>query len=45
MLMLLMPVGGALLLLAGLEALWRALAGVAPVHGHANEPAADVKTP
>ncbi len=32
MLMLLMPVGGALLLLAGLEALWRALAGVAPAH-------------
>ena len=29
-LMLLMPVGGALLLLAAIEALWGALAGVAP---------------
>jgi TRAP-type C4-dicarboxylate transport system permease small subunit len=28
--MLLMPVGGALLLLAAIEALWRAAAGVAP---------------
>ncbi len=32
-LMLLMPVGGVLLLLAAVEALWRALAGLPPVQG------------
>lgn len=31
-LMLLMPVGGALMLLAAIEALWRALVGAPPVH-------------
>jgi len=37
-LMMLMPVGGALLLLAALEALWRALAGAPPLGGgHAPE--------
>jgi TRAP-type C4-dicarboxylate transport system permease small subunit len=40
-LMLLMPVGGALMLLAAIEALWRALAGAPPVHAgrDAHEPA------
>lgn len=35
-LMLLMPVGGALLLLAAIEALWRAVAGVAPAGAQAH---------
>jgi TRAP-type C4-dicarboxylate transport system permease small subunit len=30
--MVLMPVGGALMLLAAIEALWRALVGAPPVH-------------
>jgi TRAP-type C4-dicarboxylate transport system permease small subunit len=42
MLMLLMPVGGALLLLAAIEVLWRALAGLPalekPGHGQAGKP-------
>jgi TRAP-type C4-dicarboxylate transport system permease small subunit len=36
LLMLLMPVGGLLLLLAAVEALWRALAGLPPVGGDAH---------
>jgi TRAP-type C4-dicarboxylate transport system permease small subunit len=32
LLMLLMPLGGALLLLAAVEALWRAIAGAPPIH-------------
>ena len=35
-LMLLMPVGGALLLLAAIEALWRALAGATPLGAQAH---------
>lgn len=40
LLMLLLPVGGALLLLAAGEALWRALAGVAPTGAGAHAPQA-----
>ena len=35
-LMLLMPVGGALLMLAAIEALWRAVAGASPIQGSAD---------
>ena len=37
-LMMLMPIGGALLLLAAVEALWRAAAGLPPVESPGHEP-------